>query len=182
MCMTPSRNDLPPSLPPSSFARTHCLSDPVDPTTYHISSTTPPRGISHTALCTVCTPVFHSSRQPTSSHPPPLSSFQLQNSTLLTGWASMSTVSSIGCLVHTAPRRWTQPHASKSILPFLLRTMLSSSDLRSHIILSSRPWNWRSRRRRSLREAAVVAPDRQQQHQQSKEKKLLLYADHSLSL
>ena len=44
MCMTPFRNDpLPP--PPSYVARTHCLSDPVDPTTYHISSTTPPRGI-----------------------------------------------------------------------------------------------------------------------------------------
>ena len=28
---------------------------------------------------TACTPVFHSSHNPTSSHPPPLSSFQLQN-------------------------------------------------------------------------------------------------------
>ena len=67
--MTPSRSDhLPPSLPPP-FARTHCLSDPVDPTTYHISSTTPPRGIINIIINNINNNQYHSDVTNTPSHP-----------------------------------------------------------------------------------------------------------------
>ena len=64
--------DLPPSLHPSlppSFARTHCLSDPVDPTTYHISSTTPPRGIINIIINNINNNQYHSDVTNTPSHP-----------------------------------------------------------------------------------------------------------------
>ena len=51
----------------SSFARTHCLSDPVDPTTYHISSTTPPRGIIN--IINTINNQYHSGVTNTPSHP-----------------------------------------------------------------------------------------------------------------
>ena len=59
---------------------------------------------------TACTPVFHSSRHHTSSHPPPQQQLPTTGPSITATVSStthppMSSVSSIGCLVHTAPRR-----------------------------------------------------------------------------
>ena len=77
--------------------------------------------VSHTALhCTACTPVFHSSHQPTSSHTPP------QQQLPTTGPAISTTVS---IDEHSPVDRLSRTHRSK--------TMNSATCLREHTSLPS---------------------------------------------